>query len=106
MSGNVQESELDEAVFTSCRIVQQLLVSFLATGDPSKLDILIYQVTKLFHLLRASSMCSNETLETVGIGLTLLQNVQHLSEESSNNYSPGLLPAMRPSMLRCFQHST
>ena len=96
MSGNVQESELDEAVFTSCRIVQQLLVSFLTTGDPSELDVLIYQVTKLYHLLRASSTCSYETLEAVGIGLTLLQNVQNSSEESSSNdqYRPGLLPAI------------
>lgn len=93
MSGSVRESELDEAVFTSCRIVQQLLVSFLATGDPSELDVLIYEVTKLYYFLRASSMCSSETLEAVGIGLTLLQNVQNSSEERGSDYRPGLLPA-------------
>ena len=90
----VQESELEEALFTSCRIVQQLLTSFLTTADPSELDMLIYQVTKLFQLLRASSTCTNEILEAVGIGLTLLQNAQNSSEESNSDYRPGLLPVI------------
>ena len=95
MSGSVvQESELDEAVFTLCRTVQQLVVSFLTTGNPSELDVLIYQVTKLYQLLRASTMCSSETLEAVGIGLTLLQNVQNSFEERSSDYRPGLLPTI------------
>jgi len=51
----VCEDELEEAMFASCRIVQQLLISFLATGDPSELDMLIYQVTNLHYLMRASS---------------------------------------------------
>ena len=86
------ESELEEAMFTSCRVVQQLLISFLTTADPSELDMLIYQVTKLFHLMRASTRCTDEILEAIGISLTLLQNAQNSSQESSNEYRPGLLP--------------
>ena len=86
------ENELEEAMFTSCRVVQQLLTSFLTTADPSELDMLIYQVTKLFHLMRASTRCTDEILEAVGISLTLLQNAQSSLQESSNEYRPGLLP--------------
>jgi len=81
----VCEDELEEAMFASCRIVQQLLTSFLATGDPSELDMLIYQVTKLYYLMRASSICTDEILEEVGIGLTLLQKAQSSSESSENH---------------------
>ena len=70
------ESELEEAMFGSCRVVQQLLTSFLNTVDPSELEMLIYQVTKLFRLIRASSVCTDEILEAVGVGLTLLQNAK------------------------------
>ena len=86
------DGELEEAMFAYCRIVQQLVTSFLTTADPSELDMLIYQVTKLFHLMRASSRCTDEILEAVGISLTLLQNAQSLSQESYSEYRPGLLP--------------
>ena len=95
MSRNAaQESELEEVMYASCRMVQRLLTSFLRTLDPSELDMLIYQVSKLFHLMRASSVCTDEILETVGIGLTLLQNAQASASEARNReYHPaGLLP--------------
>ena len=84
------ERELEEAMFSSCRVVQQLLTSFLNTTDPSELDMLIYQVTKLFPLMRASSVCTDEILEVVGVSLTLLQNAQSSSQECSE-YRPRLL---------------
>ena len=73
------ESELEEAMFASCRVVQQLLASFLNTADPSELDMLIYQVTKLFRLMRASSVCTDEILEAVGVGLTLLRVLRKIA---------------------------
>ena len=100
------DSELEEAMFAYCRVVQQLATSFLTTADPSELDMLIYQVTKLFHLMRASSICTDEILEAVGISLTLLQNAQSLSQESySESVPPWIITCKfkRPSTVRCFQ---
>ena len=83
--------EFNEALYSLCRIVQRLFGSYYATRDPSELDVLIYQVSKLFRMMRASDQCSTELLEAVGVGLSLLQDIQHSIEEGNARYEPPLL---------------
>ena len=79
-------SEFEATLFSLGRIVQRLFDSYRSTNDPSELDVLIYQVTKLFRMMRASELCSTQLLEAVAVGLSLLENVQDSQSSLVNNY--------------------
>ena len=79
-------SEFEAMLFSLGRIVQRLFDSYRSTNDPSELDVLIYQVTKLFRMMRASELCSTQLLEAVAVGLSLLENVQDSQSSLVNNY--------------------
>ena len=84
-------SEFDATLASLGRLVHRLFDSYCSTNDPSELDVLIYQVTKLFRMMRASELCSTQLLEAVGMGLSLLENVQDSqSSRSSYGYRPRL----------------
>ena len=83
--------EFNEALSSLCQIVPRLFASYYDTRDPSELDVLIYQVNKLFCMIRASDQCTTQQIEAVGVGLSLLQDAQNLIEEGSVGYEPHLL---------------
>lgn len=84
--------EFNKTLNSLYRIVKHLFDSYCATKDPSELDVLIYQVTKVFRMMRASDRCSTKLLEDVGVGLSLLQDEQNSVEEGSGfGYKPQLL---------------
>ena len=85
------ELELNEAIFSLCQIVPRLFASYYDTKDPGELDVLIYQVNKLFGMMRASHQCTTQQLEAVGVGLRLLQDAQYSIEENRVGYEPQFL---------------
>ncbi len=66
-------SEFDATLFSLGRLIRRLFDSYCSTNDPSELDVLIYQVTTLFRMIRASQHCSTQLLEDIEVGLSLLE---------------------------------
>jgi len=80
--------ELNSVLFSLSQVIHRLFDAYNQTKDPSELDALIYQVSKLMVILRASDQCSTEVLESVGVGLSLLVSVQDVDLGRGNGYVP------------------
>lgn len=70
---------LDNAHFGIAQIIRRILRSYDRSRDPDELDFLVYQVNKMYSILRAYDGCSSEVLEIVSVALSLLEDIQ--SEE-------------------------
>ena len=82
-------SELADAIVAVSQGVQRLLTSYEVSRNPDELDFLLYQVHKLYRIAAALNGCNNEVLETIGIGLSLLQELQDVV--NTDGYAPQLL---------------
>lgn len=65
---------LFQAVCSTCDIVQRLLNDY--SGGPDELDSLIFQIARLKRLLMGVDSCDDDILESVSIGLCILEDLQ------------------------------
>jgi transposase len=80
---HVDMSELMNSIANLCRSLVGVLYSYEEKRDPGDLDYLVYLVYKLYRLLKSSDNYSDEVLENIASGLTLLEDTQD-SEVSHN----------------------
>ena len=78
-------SELLEAIVRVCQRVQRLVASYEEGREPDKLDCLVYHVDRLHRILLAINACSNNVLESVGMSLTLLEELNRAQSSLSGS---------------------
>ena len=71
----VANTELDEALSRICRVVRHLVQSYEESKEPDKLDLLVFQVDRLYRLLLPLDIRSDQVLEAISASLCLLQEL-------------------------------
>ena len=74
-------TELIEALSRLCEVIQHLVESYDESREPDKLDMLVFQVDKLYSMLISLDICSNQVLDALCVSACLLQE---LNESSQN----------------------
>ena len=88
-------NELLEAIVRVCRRVQQLLMVYEEGRDPDKLDCLVYHVGRLQRMAMALDNCSTQVIEATSRSLTLLEDLNSLSGNSSTSQAATLQTSHR-----------
>ena len=69
-----------------CLNIQRFTALYDSNQDPRNLDILVYQVSKLYRILLAYDGCTEDVLEAVGICLRVLEEKNDTQELSVVGY--------------------
>lgn len=85
----VSSTELAEALSRVCRVVVHLVESYDEDREPDKLDLLVFQVDRLFRMLLSLDV-SDQILEAISASFCLLQEVNESLHSASTEcgYTP------------------
>ena len=89
-------SELLEASVGVCQRVKRLVTCYEEGREPDKLDCLVYHVERLHRILLALNSSNREVVDTVGMSLTLLEDLNRSqSMRNECGYTPRVLQENR-----------
>ena len=93
---SVGSAEFADALVRVGQTILRVINTYDRTRDPSDLDLLVYQVSKLYRIL-ACTLCDSYILRTIGTALNHLERCEMEVQVSSENrsYTPEVLDTGR-----------
>lgn len=86
--------DLLDVIQRLCRAVFQALRAYETSRDPCELDYLVYQIDKLYRIVKSLDIYPDETLENLSMSFGLMSQIQeqeHLQTDASYAYVPNVL---------------